>query len=247
MAIIENGYLRGQIGNVVNRKLGNKNVVQTKPSGKIRQTMWTEASASDFGTASSAGSLIRQAFTTVHQNMHDGQMHNRLVKRMQRVLRGNGKAYQGMLRVSRGNIKRLVDFQFNENSHIYDYVYFDPQVSFDQKGKTTIVLPPLNVRDNFAIPNTCSFIVLKIDVVVMNFSSSKIKQSRTHEVEFQLCGENQQKIEEQIVEFDFSPVNGESIVAAMSVIYLSTKNKYALMLNSEKLNPAGIIAAHTIL
>lgn len=246
MAIIENGYLRGQIGNVVNRKLGNKNVVQTKPSGKTRQTRATEAAASDFGTASSAGSMMRRAFTTVHQEMHDPEMHNRLVKTMLRVLRGNGKARQGMLHIERGNIKRLIDFQFNAKCHIYDHVYFEPRVYFDHTGKTTIVLPPLDAKHNFSAPKTCKYIVLKIDVVVLDFFFARSKLSRTHEIEFQLYGENQQATEEQIIEFDCNPSCGDSILVAMSVIYLSTKNKYAVLLNSENLHPAGIIAAHTI-
>lgn len=190
--------------------------------------------------------MIRRAFASVHLDMHDSEMHNRLVKTMLRVLRGYGKARQGMLQVERGNIKRLVDFQFNAKCHIYDYVYFDPRVSFDNEGKTIIVLPPFDAKQNFSAPKTCRYIVLKIDVVVLNFFSSQSRLNKTHEIEIQLSGENQQVTEEQIIEFDCHPTYGETVLVTMSVIYLSTKNKYAMMLNSENLHPAGIIAAHTI-
>lgn len=177
MAIIENGYLRGQIGNLVNRKLGNKNVVQTKPSEKIRQTEWTKAAASDFGKASSAGSLIRRSFLSAHLQMHDSEMHNRLVKCMNRVLRGNGTSNQGYTSIREGNINRLIDFQFNENCHVYDYVYFDPIVSFDDVGNANIILPPLAGDNNFLWPKNCSQLITRIEVVGLRFDFQRYSQT----------------------------------------------------------------------
>ncbi|WP_181151401.1 hypothetical protein [Sphingobacterium gobiense] len=54
MATNENGYLRGQVGNLVSRKVGTKNIVQTKPGRKIRQTESSKSAAADFGYASAA-------------------------------------------------------------------------------------------------------------------------------------------------------------------------------------------------
>lgn len=243
MAIIENGYLRGQIGNLVNRKVGDKNVVQTKPSDKTKQTRWTEAAASDFGTASAAGSLIRRAFRQVFHNLHDSEMNTRLNKHMQRVLRGNGKYDPGYLRVSKGNIQRLVDFQFNAKCHIYDYVYAQPQVSFAPSGTTTILIPALDVQRNFNNPKSCSHITLKIDVIGFHFSSKCFNIIGTHESEYQLYNG---KTDAQTLVFDVDDNNYESILVCLSTTYISKKGNYNFLLNSKDLNPAGIIAAYNL-
>ena len=243
MAIIDNGYLRGQIGNVVNRKVGTQNVVQTKPTGKIRQTQWTEAAASDFGTASSAGSLIRRAFIVAHRKVHDGQMHNRLVKRMQRVLRGNGKVTKGFMQVKDGNIKRLVDFQFNEKCHIYDYVYFDPKVSFDEVGNTYIQLPAFETHRNLYVPKQCSHIVLKFDVIGFNFPRKSYETIGSHEMELPLYDRDQKEYDKHTLLFDTKDKLFDSLLVSLSTLYIYKNRTYAYLLNDENLNPAGIIAA----
>lgn len=243
MAIIENGYLRGQIGNLVNRKVGDKNVVQTKPSDKTKQTRWTEAAASDFGTASAAGSLIRRAFRQTFHNLHDSEMNTRLNKYMQRVLRGHGKYDPGYLRVSKGNIQRLVDFQFNAKCHIYDYVYTEPQVSFAPSGTTTVLLPPLDVQRNFNNPKSCSHITLKIDIIGLHFSNKCFKVIGTHENEYQLYDG---KTGAQTLVFDVDDSDYESILVCLSTTYTSKKGNYTFLLNSKELNPAGIIAAYNL-
>lgn len=246
MAIIENGYLRGQIGNLVNRKVGNKNVVQTKPSDKIKQTKWTEAAARDFGTASSAGSLIRRAFKSLHLDMHDSGMHNRLVKHIQRVLRGYGKDQQGMLLVSRGNIQRLVDFQFNEKCHIYDYVYFDPQVSFEPNGNTSISLPSLNTQRNFFIPKNCSHVMLKIESVGFHFRQKRFETIGTHEIELPIYSQHGKETDPQTLVFEVKDVHYDSIIVSLSIRYITKNGSYTFLLNSEDLNPAGIIATYNL-
>lgn len=243
MAIIDNGYLRGQVGNLVNRKVGTKNIVQTKPNGKIRQTPWTQAAASDFGTASASGSLIRRAFNCAHQNVHDSEMHNRLVKRMQRVLRGNGKTMKGHMQVNDGNIKRLVDFQFNEKCHIYDYVYFDPEVTFDETGTTRIHLPSFEAYRNLYIPKQCSHIVLNFDVIGFNFLKKYVKSIGSHKIEVSLYDRDRQEEEKQTLAFDTKDELFDSVLVSLSTLYIYKDRAYTYLLNDETLNPAGIIAA----
>ncbi|WP_164122171.1 MULTISPECIES: hypothetical protein [Sphingobacterium] len=109
-------------------------MIQTKPSDKLKQTQWTQNAAADFGTASAARAVIPRAFRAVHRDMYDNEMHNKLVQYMLRVLRGNKKCKQGLLQVKHSNIQRLVDFQFNNNCHIYDRIYFTPQITFAKKA-----------------------------------------------------------------------------------------------------------------
>lgn len=244
MAIIKNGYLRGQIGNVVNRKVGSLNVIQTKPSNKIRQTKWTQAAASDFGTASAAGAVVRRACNSVHRNVHDNEMHNRLVKCMLRVLRGNGKRLQGLLQIKYGNIQRLVDFQFNESCHIYDYIYFTPLVSFAENGSTTIEIPALKTQENFSIPKGCNHLIFKVDVVGLNFGSKYGTTFGNLEIELARHGDANTHTSPQTHFFDTMNERYDSIIVTLSTLYLSHEGSFSVLLNSDSLNPAGIIAAY---
>lgn len=242
MAVIDNGYLRGQIGNVVNRKVGTQNVVQTKPTGKIRQTERTQAAATDFGTASAAGSLIRRAFNSLHLKLHDHGMHTRLVKRMQRVLRGNGKTMKGYMQVKDGNIKRLVDFQFNENCHLHDYVYFDPEVMLDERGHISIQLPALKTHC-FYLPKQCSHIGLEFDIKGFHFSRKYIRAIGNYEIELPLYDKDRQEEHEQTLEFSITDEPFDSVLVALAIHYLYKDGTHTYLLNSETLNPAAIIAA----
>ncbi|WP_293946700.1 MULTISPECIES: hypothetical protein [unclassified Sphingobacterium] len=244
MAIIENGYLKGQIGNLVNRKVGDKNVVQAKSSDKMRQTRWTEAAASDFGTASAAGAIIRRAFNTVHQKIHDGGMHNRLVRRMQRVLLGYGKHNAGYQRVSQGNIQRLVGFQFNKNCHLYDYLYFDTNVTFAATGAISILIPELKPEQNFYWPKACSHIILKFEIIGLSFAKRCTQTIGSHETELTRYDNQQHKA--RTLTFDSPDKDYDTILVSLSTLYLEKRGRYAVLLNSIDLNPAGIIAAHNL-
>lgn len=241
MAIIENGFLRGRIGDLVNRKVGNKNVVQTKASGKIRQTEWTQAAAADFGTASKAGALIRRAFARTHLKMHDGNMHNRLVKTIQRVLRANGTFDAGSLQIKNGNIKRLIDFQFNEHCHLYDYVYLDLQVSYEEAGIIHVHLPAFSKQNNLFRPKWCSDIVLRFEAVGFKYASKYAESISIEEIKLSLYDGKAE--EERHLTFEGNDNEFDSILLALSVQYLKQQGSYTLLLNNEHLSPAGIIAA----
>lgn len=245
MAINENGYIRGQIGNIVNRKVGDKNVMQTKPARKTRQTAKTKAAASDFGTASSAGALIRSAFIEAHQELHDSGMHNRLVKQLQRVLRGAGKANTGYLQMRHGNIKRLVNFQFNENCHIHDYVFFDPEITMDESGAVNIQLPAYERHQNLFLPPTATNICLLFDVMAFNFSRKNYTPLGTAEVDLKLYGKERNREEPKLLTIASDGAKYDIVLVTLAVNYLNVQKNRFFMLNNKELNPVAILAAFT--
>src|SRR5690606_40006759 len=70
-------------------------------------------------------------------------------------------------------IKRLVDFQFNENCHLHDYLYFDPEVTLDERGRISIQLPAIKTSSNFYLPKRCSHIVVEFDIKGFNRSEER--------------------------------------------------------------------------
>lgn len=56
-----NGFIRGLVGSLVDRKVGNKNYLQSSPY-RVKQTDDTKRAVKDFGKVSRAGALIRTCF-----------------------------------------------------------------------------------------------------------------------------------------------------------------------------------------
>lgn len=242
MAIQENGYLRGQIGNLINRKVGKQHIVQTKPSGNIRQTEWTKAAAEDFGRASKAGALLRRAFIPAHQHLHDGNMHNRLVRQMQRAIKGNVNQFVGEMTVNNGNIERLVNYQFNDKCHLQDYVCFDPDLSMDDQKKLTVSFPSFDPFTSLKIPVRCSHVVLKIDVAAFHFGDNTFKRVGEKEVEIKLY-QSERNVAAQNLAFNCNVTKMETILVVFSVLYLYENGGRCYMQNNKDLHPVGIIGA----
>lgn len=83
-----NGFIRGLVGSLVNRKVGNKNYLQSRPYS-VKQTDDTKRAGKDFGKVSRAGALIRTCFGAVHQDLYDGQIGNRFNRQIYRAIKTN--------------------------------------------------------------------------------------------------------------------------------------------------------------
>lgn len=241
MAIIKNGYLRGQVGDLVNRKVGDLHVVQTKPNDEINQTRWTKAAANDFGEASTIGALIRRAFINCHQKMYDKNMPNRLIKQIQRAMYGYGKKNLGCMSLEDGNIQRLVNFQFNENCHLQDYLYFDLTVSMDDDRILQVDIPALPPDRLLKIPLRCNLIRIQIDVVGFDFKSKKRVYFKTQDVEIKLHGQ-EETVPEQSLFFECDQAS-KQIIVCCSLLYLTDTDKHTYLHNHKKLHPTAIIGA----
>ncbi len=244
MAIIDKGYLRGQIGDLVNRKVGTQNIVQTKPAGKVQQTDWSKAAASDFGSASRAGALIRRAFRLVHQHMHDEKMHNRLVKQLQRVMRATENPMLGSKTVERGDIRRLMGFQFNENCHMHDYVYFDPLVELTDENRTEVRFPAFHATGHLYAPRLCSHAIFRLEAVAFDFGQQKYSILGEIEIEIPRYAKTGGQMNERTVVFDPPTSVGYNIVlVGMNVLYVMESDNRSYVYNNKDLHPAAIIGA----
>jgi len=68
----------GRVGNLIFYNVNGNKYVRTMPS-KVRQTKATKAKASEFGKASTLGSLIRSQMLPIVANPKDLKMQTRLV------------------------------------------------------------------------------------------------------------------------------------------------------------------------
>ena len=242
MAILKNGHLRGQVGNLVNRTVGNQQIVQTKPGRKIRQTALTRAAADDFGYASAAGALLRRAFVETHQQLHDDKMHNRLIKHLQRVMRSNPDATIGSNRIEKGNLNRMVGFQFNSHCHLEDYLYIDPTVGIDATQQLAVHFPAFYRHKHLYIPKDCDHISLQVEAIAFNFDSKNSLSLGLQEIVLAAYQGDENRNPEQTLLFGIPDGNYNCIFVGLCILYTAKTGLRSYIRNSKTLHPAAIIA-----
>ncbi|MGJ1507529.1 hypothetical protein ACR79N_13640 [Sphingobacterium siyangense] len=243
MAILKNGNLKGAVGNIVFRQSNEQTIVQTIPKPVKKPTPAKKAIGSDFGHISTAGARIREFMGDIHLNMHDSDMHNRLITQLKRVVRPNGRP-TGMKTIHGGKIDRLVNFQFNDKCHIHDFMHFDPDLSLLDK-QVHIRFPKFDLRHDIVLPKHCDALAINFTVAVFNFELQQHIHFYCHEIELNLHRSDKIiELEELIFDMDYK--NAETIIVGMNIEYYKLLRQKHLLLNNKEFHPAAIVAAFAI-
>jgi len=244
MAILENGNLKGLVGNLVFRKSNEKTIVQTAPGRKTKQTKGTKSAATDFGHASTAGSRIRHVMGEVHLKLHDSNMHNRLINQLKRVTRPN-RAPLGEKTIRGGNIDRIVNFQFNDKCHMHDYMHFDPEIKLLDKKQIAIKFPKFDMQNDIHRPKYCNLMKINLMIVVFNFEKQIYVRSHKHQIPLSLQADPR-TVELEELRFDVNDRHAETVLIGMSIEYYERFREDYALLNSKDLHPAAIVGAFII-
>lgn len=242
MAINQNGFLRGQVGNLVNRKLGNINVIQTKAGRPVKQSQATKDCASDFGVASKSAYTIRFGLIEIHQNLYDGQMINRLNKQVYRALRSNPDQLSGYMSMDRAILKRLVGFQFNEKNHLEDYLYLDPEIALDQEKQLTIKFPEFDLLKTVKMTKICHKITLCFQIIACNFTQQTSTLIKDIALETDINYKDPM-IQAQQWTIDCSDLTNQIIIIGFNIHYIAKNGNKEYLLNDKDFNTAAIIGA----
>lgn len=243
MAILKNGNLKGAVGNIVFRQSNEQTIVQTIPKPVKKPTPAKKAIGSDFGHISTAGARIREFMGDIQLNMHDSDMHNRLITQLKRVVRPNGRP-TGMKTIHGGKIDRLVNFQFNDKCHIHDFMHFDPDLSLLDK-QVHIRFPKFDLRNDIVLPKHCDALAINFTVAVFNFELQQHIHFYCHEIELNLHRSDKIiELEELIFDMDYK--NAETIIVGMNIEYYKLLRQKHLLLNNKEFHPAAIVAAFAI-
>jgi len=245
MAINQNGFLRGQVGNLVNRKVGNINVIQTKSGRPVKQSQATKDCARDFGVASKAAHNIRFSFTEIHQNLYDSQMINRLNKQVYRALRSNPDQRSGCMSMDHAILKRLIGFQFNEKNHLEDYLYLDPEIHLNQDKQMTIQIPEFDILKTVRMTKTCHKIIMHFQIKSFNFAQQTSEVIKNIEMEIDV------KYDDTIIQaktwtVDCSGSKNNIMLVGFNIHYIIKSGVKEYLLNDKDFNTAAIIGAFTI-
>lgn len=244
MGINDNGFIRGLVGPLVNRKVGNKNYVQSRPY-RVKQTDHTKRAGKDFGNVSRAGAMIRMCFGEIHQDLHDGQMCNRLNRQIYRAIKTNLDGEKGSRTLSNCVLDRLVNFQFNENCHMQDYLFIDPVISLNKKKDLKISFPEFDLKSALVLPEKCNAVVFKFKALSFDFDELEPKEINDAEWEYD-TKYREQAIPARTLTIKCGDFVGTSIFVGFTMLYLQKDSRRSNVLNEIDCNPASILAAFQI-
>lgn len=239
MAIIDKkGFIRGRIGNTVYRKVGDTNIIQSRPA-RVRQTAATKESALEFGLASSTAKVLRHMFAGL-SHYADGGMINRLNNTVLNAIRNGNGATRGQRDLHQGDLSLLTGFQFNRNSPLDETLLVMPDVLLEEDGSVKIMMPAINSGELcwLADANSCS---LRFTVMAVDFRKQYHQLLGHHEVEMQKT-KTLERMEWTAPE---RAEKGSIILVALSVVFHTPDGirHDGIMLNDKSFYPAAIVAA----
>ena len=119
---------------------------RTVTKGKFKTDPAMESvrdNASEFGRAGLNGKTIRTAINTLVQSAKDNRTVSRLVKALLDVMHSDTVSPPGKRNVVDGNIAKLVNFEFNENSNTKTVFAGDHTAAINRvTGELTVTVPP---------------------------------------------------------------------------------------------------------
>jgi len=174
------GLLRmtGKIGEYVGYYRKGKQYFRSMPK-HVRRSKATQLAATDFGTASKAGKLIRHSLRAELNIRHDDGMINRLNTGMLRILYA-GSQQRGSRSFQRNKLSMLTGMQFNERTALSRLLRFTPQVVQDGNS-LRIAIPALGANDILHAPNT-THIEIKAIATGVNLNEGHCREAASDKV-----------------------------------------------------------------
>jgi hypothetical protein len=159
--------MTGKIGELVAYYRDGKQYFRTMPK-HVRRSKATQLAATDFGTASKAGKLIRDGLRAEIGIRTGSYFSNRLNTEMLKVLYA-GSTERGSRNFQRKELATLAGFQFNEHTELARLLPFTPKVV--QVGNSLrIAIPTLGAGDIRHAKNT-THIQIKAMAVGVHFNA----------------------------------------------------------------------------
>ncbi|MDN3678236.1 hypothetical protein QWY90_13055 [Flavobacterium paronense] len=149
--INKKGQIIGSIGPVSFRAYNGKEYLQGKPGKKkMKQTVATKKSASDFGRGSRLAKAIREALFPILQNRGDANFYRRFTTKINTATQDGNSKPIGSRTLMEGNLDLLQNIDCNLASPFVHYCKLSPTLSLSGSCQLTIALPEFSVLDYIA-------------------------------------------------------------------------------------------------
>ena len=224
----------GRVGNLIFYKVNGNKYVRTMPS-KVRQTKATKAKASEFGKASTLGSLIRSQMLPIVANPKDLKMQTRLVSAV----------YQWLLQLKdRKNSNDvqpdgLTGFQFNEQPYfLKERLRVGFTVGLPSKVGLQIKIPAFIPREAIAAPAHTEYVICRIVSCVIDVDKKTSLGNASAEL---VIPYHSQTVASQTIYFKLRVPKGSLIITGVSLEYQVTQKGRIVTTTNRNFMPSEIV------
>ncbi|RRN77829.1 hypothetical protein EIM50_17620 [Pseudoxanthomonas sp. SGD-10] len=241
MAVLDSrGRIRGKIGNVVYRTVGNTSIIQSRP-GKVRQTLSTRESALEFGLVSNCGRILRDLYSTF-TSYSDGRLLNRMNAALLKCLRDTDMP-RGERDLHDGNPEHLQGLQFNINSPLTEALAVRPECVLEE-GKVRVHIPEFREYGQLQQPRHSKACVLRMMVAAINFREGYYEYLAYKDIAI----ERGATVPQQHWQPEVALPAGSMVLVSVSLHYFGMRdiNGYRPTINSVACSPAEIIGAFKV-
>jgi hypothetical protein len=237
MGKFDGKYIRGLVGNIVQRKTKDGLVIQMTPKS-VRQSKDTKKAQKVFGQGSVLACAIREDLLQVIRRNYDGDMVNRFNTPVRDVLKQCVNKETGQYTFQKNSFERLEGFEFNLKSLLINNLLVKPLLSFEG-SILKISLPEIQVSQELKFPGQTNFCTLTVSVSLTALHDGTSKELDPQSVDIY---SNQATVPQQDFEFEVAE-GGCLCVAGIGLNYYVLKDQIQMVYNSKDFNPANVCGA----
>ncbi len=235
--------IKGTVGGLVFAKDGS---VRQKPASNkatftsSKSMVRVRENASEFGSAGSAGKLVRDALRTQIQAASDRYMVSRLSKVMKSIINLDATSDRGMRQVVAANAASLLGFNFNLGAGLGQSL-FAPYTVTPSGATVTLAIPSLNPTVDIAAPTGAThyeilFGVASVNFVAKTYSSATVASPLGI---LPLTGAARTNVS-QVATLPAAPTADELVLGVLGMNYYQQINGKFYPLNNNASNPLAV-------
>nr|WP_121269920.1 hypothetical protein [Pedobacter schmidteae] len=239
MARMDGKFIRGVAGDLIFRKIKDKQVIQGKTKKKqINMTAATYNAAYVFGRASTLASHIRIEIDPII-GFYDGGMIPRFTGECNLIVQQAVTAEQNVYDYTQAHFNRLNGFEFNIESPVKNYLFAQPIVTLTEQT-VTIDLPEIKIPKELKFPEKAKYCTVAFSVSLFDLGADQCfsNEIKSFEIEWKPKAFN---VPAQQLVFEGSP--GCLCIIALGLFYSERTFAGKAVLNNKELNPSAILKA----
>lgn len=237
--------IKGTIGNITFFKSKDGFLVRQKGGATAGQIASdpaykrTRENNAEFGRSCKSGKLMRSAFGSLLQNVSDGKMVGRLVKKMMEVIHADATSKRGQRNVIDGEAELLQDFDFNTNAVLNICLKANCISSIDRTtGVMNVSIPSYITEKELLLPGGATHYKILIAGSEVDFENNQY-QTETKSTEF-FDGEAEM-VDAQELSVTLPANSKHPLFLAMGIAYYQESNGGKYPINNGAFNALKIV------
>lgn len=230
--------LRGTVGGLTFRSDGS---VSQKAASRAVTAKRTQENNAEFGTAATAGKLVRGAFRALMHAVKSRDVVGRLSQTMSRIVKLDATADRGLRQVLKDNIGTLVGFDFSATS--LSQAFFAPFSAAVAGKDYTVTIPSLTPVQDLNAPQGATHFQVLVGAAAVDFATGKAQVAAGAGLAPQAINAVTQADVTTTLTFETEPAATDTVIGVVGVAYFQEVNGALYPLTDASANALGVVLA----